>query len=237
MFFRMVLFIWGFVLDVVAVSRLTEDEKDLEILLLRQQLRIVERKQERGPRIPRWKKIPLAVVAYRLKQKTSHSRQALEDSIRLFKPATVIGWHREAVRRKWTYQQKRQPGRPPIDAELEQWILRVAQDNPGLGYDKLEGELLASEPDHDSYGTSSTWHSSSTRTVTAGKLLAHLSQSLQGAISGVRLSDGGNPYPPDVICLVFHRTRNTTSLPGRLHGSSRCGVGHPTSPSDDLGAA
>ena len=42
MFFRIVLFIWEFVLDVAAVCRLTEGEKDLEILLLRQQLRIVE---------------------------------------------------------------------------------------------------------------------------------------------------------------------------------------------------
>ena len=133
MFFRIVLFVWEFVLDVAAVSRLTEDEKGLEILLLRQQLRIVERKQERGPQIPRWQKVPLAVAAMRLKQKASHSRQALEDSIRLFKPATVIGWHREAVRRKWTYQQKGQPGRPPIDAELERWILRVARVNSGWG--------------------------------------------------------------------------------------------------------
>jgi hypothetical protein len=85
--------------------------------------------------------VPLAVIANRLKQKASHSRQALEDSIRLFKPATVIDWHRAAVRRKWTCQQKRQSGRPPIDAELEEWILRVARDNPGLGYDKLKGEL------------------------------------------------------------------------------------------------
>jgi hypothetical protein len=120
MFFRIVLFIWESVLDVAAVCRLTEGERDLEILLLRQQLRIVERKQERGPQIPRWQKVPLAVVAVRLKQKARHSRQALEDSIRLFKPATVIGWHREAVRRKWTYQQKGRPGRPPIDGELEQ---------------------------------------------------------------------------------------------------------------------
>jgi hypothetical protein len=42
----------------------------------------------------------LFVKAVLLKQKAGHSRQALEDSIRLFKPATVIGWHREAVRRK-----------------------------------------------------------------------------------------------------------------------------------------
>ena len=141
MFFRVILFVWDFVLDLAAVSRMTDDEKDLEILLLRQQLRIVERKQERGPQIPRWQKVPLVALVLRLKQKASHSRQALEDSVRLFKPATVLGWHREIVRRKWTYQQKNQSGRPPIDAELEQWILRVARDNPGLGYDKLKGEL------------------------------------------------------------------------------------------------
>ena len=61
MFFQMMLFVWQFVLDLIAVMRMTDDEKDLEILLLRQQLRIVERKQERGPQIPRWQKVPLGV--------------------------------------------------------------------------------------------------------------------------------------------------------------------------------
>jgi putative transposase len=60
---------------------------------------------------------------------------------RLFKPETVIGWHRAAVRRKWTFKQERKPGRPLIDAELERWIVRVAQDNPDLGYEKLAGEM------------------------------------------------------------------------------------------------
>ena len=63
------------------------------------------------------------------------------ESVRLFKPETVIGWHRAAVRRKWTFQQGRKRGRPPVDSELEGWILQVARDNPTLGYDKLEGEL------------------------------------------------------------------------------------------------
>jgi hypothetical protein len=49
MLFRLILFVWAFVLDPAAVSRLAEDEKDVEIMLLRQQLRIVERKQPRGP--------------------------------------------------------------------------------------------------------------------------------------------------------------------------------------------
>lgn len=47
------LLLWQFVLGLVVMMRMTEDEKDLEILLLRQQLRIVERKQAREPQIPR----------------------------------------------------------------------------------------------------------------------------------------------------------------------------------------
>ena len=45
MFFRMILFVWEFVLDLAGVIRMTKDEKDFEIMLRRQQLRIVERKQ------------------------------------------------------------------------------------------------------------------------------------------------------------------------------------------------
>jgi hypothetical protein len=52
MFFRMLLFVWEFALDLAAVMRRTTDEKDLELMLRRQQLRIVERKQPHGP-VPR----------------------------------------------------------------------------------------------------------------------------------------------------------------------------------------
>jgi hypothetical protein len=141
MVFRAILFVWEFLLDVLAVSRLSDDEKELEILLLRQQLRIGERKQQRGPQIQRWQKVPLIALVVHLKQKARQSHKALEESVRLFKPATVIGWHRELVRRKWTFQQNCKRGRPPIDAELAQWILRAAQDNPIPGYGKLKGEL------------------------------------------------------------------------------------------------
>jgi hypothetical protein len=129
------------VLDLAAISRLAADEKDLEILLLRQQLRIVERKQTRGPLIPRWQKVPLAAMSVRLKETTTHARKKLEECVRLFKPDTLMGWHRDLVRLKWTFKQGRKPGRPPIDGELERWIIRVALDNPGLGYEKLEGEM------------------------------------------------------------------------------------------------
>ena len=58
-------------------------------MLLRQQLRIVERRQERGPQIPRWQKVPLAMLAVRLKERARNGRIALEASVRLFRPATV----------------------------------------------------------------------------------------------------------------------------------------------------
>jgi hypothetical protein len=35
MFFRVILFIWDFMLNLAAISRITDDEKDLETLLLR----------------------------------------------------------------------------------------------------------------------------------------------------------------------------------------------------------
>ena len=69
---------WEFVLDFVAVMRMTDDEKDLEIMLLRQQLRIVERRQGRGPHIPFWQKVPLAVLAHRLKQNSQQAKEKLE---------------------------------------------------------------------------------------------------------------------------------------------------------------
>jgi putative transposase len=59
----------------------------------------------------------------------------------LFRPATLITWHRAAVRQMWIFRQNRKPERPRIDPELKYWIVRLAKENSGLGYDKLEGEL------------------------------------------------------------------------------------------------
>ena len=104
-------------IDLLTAKRMSEDEKDIEIALLRQQLRIVERRQERGPHIPRWQKVPLAVLADRLKKRSRQAKEQLEATILFFQPATLIKWHRVAIRRKWTFQQKRKPGRPRIDPD------------------------------------------------------------------------------------------------------------------------
>src|SRR5687768_9005035 len=134
MFFRILMFIWDFGLDVLAVSRLTGDEKDLEILLLRQQLRIVDRRQRRGPVIPRWQKVALVVLVMRLQRKVANAKATLAKSLHLFKPETVLGWHRELVRRKWTFRSTQKPGRPVITGEIEGWIVQLAGENPRMGY-------------------------------------------------------------------------------------------------------
>ena len=142
MVFRWILFLWSFVLDLAAVSRLAEDDKDLEIMLLRQQLRIVERKQPRGPSIPRWQKVPLAALAMCLKGKSPNAHQKLTDSIILFKPETVLGWHRALVRRKWTFKQhRRTAGRPQTEPDIEALVVQMARDKSRWGYDRIAGEL------------------------------------------------------------------------------------------------
>jgi putative transposase len=44
-------------------------------------------------------------------------------------PRTLLRWHRELVRCKWTYR-RRGPGRPALDQETVELIIRLARENP-----------------------------------------------------------------------------------------------------------
>jgi len=56
------------------------------------------------------------------------------------RPETLLGWHRQLVRRRWTYA-GRPPGRPGVSAELRELVLRLAGENPRWGYQRIVGEL------------------------------------------------------------------------------------------------
>ena len=58
----------------------------------------------------------------------------------LVTPETLLRWHRRIVACRWTYPHRR-PGRPPVDQEVRQLILRLAQENSHWGYVRIVGEL------------------------------------------------------------------------------------------------
>ena len=105
--------------------------RDVEILVLRHQLCVLSRGRHLSLR--RRDRILLAAVAGLLPR----------DRWRCFpvSPQTVLRWHRELVRRKWTYRRKRRPGRPRIARETVAIVLRLARENPRWGYCRIQGEL------------------------------------------------------------------------------------------------
>ncbi len=131
----------GFVVDLVVGARRTEDAKDLEIALLRHQLRLLLRRSSRPPRLSRWEKLTTAVLVAKLGRAVAGSRARLARAVLLVRPETVLKWHRELVRRKWTYRRRAAGGRPPLAAEVEALLLRLAAENPRWGYGRLQGEL------------------------------------------------------------------------------------------------
>jgi transposase InsO family protein len=66
----------------------------------------------------------------------------LEKTFNLFTPATLYRWYREMIRRKSDYSYlNKKPGRPRINRELENWIVKLAIENPTVGYESLVGKL------------------------------------------------------------------------------------------------
>ena len=130
------------ILSIINITRLSNQEKDLEILILRQQLSILQRKHNSPIQPNRVEKITLAVLTARLKRITHRSANQLRNVIRIFQPETILRWHRELVRRKWTHPHKNKGGRPSISKELDELILCLAHENPRWGYGKIQGELV-----------------------------------------------------------------------------------------------
>src|SRR6266581_4948918 len=120
-------------LELMVLRRRSEREKEIEILLLRHQLRVLERQVAR-PTLTPGDRVLLAALSRVL------PRRAWKTSL-LLTPATLLRWHRELVARRWTYPHRR-PGRPPTRAELRALVVRLAQENPGWGYRRIQGELV-----------------------------------------------------------------------------------------------
>ena len=127
-------------LDLLTARRQPEGAKDLEIAVLRHQLRMLERRQP-PPRLARWERLTLVLLVTRLRRLALGTRERWSRSLVLVTPETVLRWHRDLVRRKWTFRRRHRAGRRPTDAALAALIVRLARENPRWGYARIHGEL------------------------------------------------------------------------------------------------
>jgi transposase InsO family protein len=67
-------------------------------------------------------------------------RRVLRQVATIVTPDTILRCNRQLIARKWTFEPKR-PGRPGIMREISSLILRIATENPGWGYTRIQGAL------------------------------------------------------------------------------------------------
>src|SRR4030081_2445268 len=56
-------------------------------------------------------------------------------------PDTLLRWHRRLIAEKWNFVHRRVAGQPGIMREISDLIVRMARDNPGWGYTRIQGAL------------------------------------------------------------------------------------------------
>jgi len=106
----------------------------LEILALRQQLAMVKHTPCKRLRF-RWRERLFWVWLYRL-------WPGCLQTLQVFKPDTLMRWHRKGFRRYWTWKSCcRRDGCPPIDPKVRELIRTMSRDNVGWGAPRIHGEL------------------------------------------------------------------------------------------------
>src|ERR1019366_384669 len=116
------------------LSRREEAWETPEILILRHQLAVLQRRQPRRPK-PSWADRPLLAALLAVIPKARRHGLRL-----LVTPDTILRWHRDIVRRRWAIRSRRgKSGRPATRRNVKALVLRLARENPGWGYSRIHG--------------------------------------------------------------------------------------------------
>lgn len=106
-------------------------DREIELTVLRHQVKILNRRVGRPRLSPR----PLIMAALgRLLPRARWSSF-------LVSPQTLLRWHRELVKGKWTFKRIPVGGRPPMSEEVQDLIIRMGRENPRWGCIRIRGEL------------------------------------------------------------------------------------------------
>jgi putative transposase len=120
------------VIELALLRCRSQEFKELEIVVLRHQLAILRRQVSR-PALGPADRAFLAAASRRLPRERWGSV--------FVTPDTLLRWHRRLVARRWTHPSGR-PGRPRIDREIRELVVRLARENPRWGYQRIAGELV-----------------------------------------------------------------------------------------------
>ncbi|MGD0927464.1 MAG: hypothetical protein ABR926_19985 [Streptosporangiaceae bacterium] len=136
-------FVFLLIVRVAAGLRLSRREemwKTAEILILRHQFAVLQRRQPQRPKLD-WADRALLVTLLGVIPKAR--RQGLR---LLITPDTIVRWHRDIVRRRWAARSMRgRTGRPSTRRNIRALVRRLARENPNWGYRRIHGELAGTQ--------------------------------------------------------------------------------------------
>ena len=117
-------------IQILCLQRSKDSDLAIEVVMLRHEVAVLQRQVARPALRPPDRAL-LAGLSRLLPRRKLH---------RFFvQPDTLLRWHRDLVRRKWTYPKP--SGRPRIPAGTVQVVIRLARENPTWGYRRIHGEL------------------------------------------------------------------------------------------------
>jgi transposase InsO family protein len=108
--------------------------REAEMAFLRQQLLVLKRSAPARLRLRTTDRL-IFVWLYRL-------FPSLLGAAVIFKPETLVRWHRSGFRLYWRWKSRRRVGRPAVPADIRDLIRMMNRDNPLWGAPRIHGELL-----------------------------------------------------------------------------------------------
>jgi putative transposase len=198
---------------------------DQELLLRNEYLvaenRILKAQIKARLRLSDAERTTLAEIGHRL------GRKALEEVAAAAKPDTILGWYRKLIANKFDGSKVRgTQGRPRIDEEIENLVVRMAKENPSWGYDRIVGAIanLGHKLSDETVGNILRRHDCASRSqAKAHYQLERLHSHSSGRSGWDRFLHHRSRHSQGIdhlLCPVLHPSGEPQGLPGRRDASS-----------------